>query len=57
MKKESMSESLKIVQQNGMKAVIYDSTTKKYILVDHEGGIYSNDTPDELLKMLEIEEK
>jgi len=56
MKKVSMSESLKIIKQDGSKAVIFDSTTNKYILVDHINGVYSADEPESLLKMLNNEE-
>ena len=51
-KKEAFAESIKVLKRNGNKAVIYDDSTKKYILVDHEKGIYSDDTPDKLVKMI-----
>jgi len=53
MKKESLlAESITIVEQKDGRAVIYDDTVKKYILVDHDGGVYSSDEPESLLKML-----
>ncbi len=51
-KKEAFAESIKVIKSKGVKAVIYDDKVKKYILIDHEKGIYSDDNPDRLLKML-----
>ena len=51
-KKESFAESVKVVKQQNGKMVIYDDKLKKYILVDHDKGIYSDDKPDKLLRML-----
>lgn len=51
-KKESFAESIKVIKRNGDKAVIYDDKVKKYILVNHDIGIYSDNKPDKLLKML-----
>lgn len=53
MKKEAFAESIKVIKKSGNKSVIYDDKLNKYILVDHEKGVYSDDKPDKLLKMLE----
>ena len=52
LKKEAFAESIKVIKKSGNKAVIYDDTIKKYILVDHNKDIYSAKKPDKLLKML-----
>jgi len=51
-KKEAFAESIKIIKKSGNKAVIYDDKLKKYILVDHQNGIYSADKPDKLMGLL-----
>ena len=51
-KKEAFAESIKVIKKNGDKAVIYDDKIKKYILVDHQKGVYSDNKPDKLLGML-----
>ena len=53
-KKEAFAESIKVIKKGSKgRAVIYDDKVGKYILVDHDKGIFSDSKPDKLLKMLE----
>ena len=49
LKKESMAESIKIIQDNDSDShsIIYDDTLKKYILIGN-GKVYSSDNEDEI---------
>lgn len=51
-KKESLQESVKVIKSKGSRTVIFDDATKKYILVDFTGEVFSSNKPDKLLKML-----
>lgn len=54
MKKESMVESVKVVQSKGTKTILYDDKLQKYILVDSEHpDIWSHNKIEPLKKKLE----
>jgi len=52
LKKECLSESTKVIERTPNGDVIYDDSSKKFILVSHNYDIYSASTLDGLKRLM-----
>jgi len=52
LKKECLSESTKVIEKTQKGDIIYDNSSKKFILVSHNHDIYSASSLDSLKRLI-----